>query len=78
MLSNVAIAGSSSFCGAWPDCVEWSRRQVADHPRVVAHILLARGGEKHGRVVAEFSADGERRITGGRVVTLKKVPAWQS
>ena len=74
MLSFIAVANSRSYCGAWPACIAWCRRQLADHPKTVAHVLLARGGEKHGRVVAEVTGDGERRIYGGRVVPLKKLP----
>ncbi len=74
MLSYVATTRSKSHRGGWQSCVEWSRQQVATDPRVVAHILMARGGEKHCRVVAEVTGDGERRINGGRVVPLKKVP----
>jgi len=74
MLSFVAVAGSRSYCGAWPACIEWCRRQVADHPKTTALVLLARGGEKHGRIVAEVTAGGGRRITGGRVAPVRMVP----
>lgn len=77
MLSFVAFARDGAYCGAWSSCMNWCRAQVAKDPRVVAHVLLARAGEKHGRVVAEVTSDGERRVSRGRLVPLKKVPAWR-
>ena len=73
MLSFVAIASSASHQGAWPACIDWCRAQVAIDPRAVAQVLLCRAGEKHGRVVAEFTTDGERRVHSGRLVPLRKV-----
>lgn len=71
MLSFVGISRSGSHQGPWADCIAWCRDQVrADHT-AVAHVLLCRGGEKQGRVVAEVTADNERRVTGGRVVPLR-------
>lgn len=73
MLSFVAITRGTSHQGAWSSCVDWCRAQVADHPKTITHILLVRGGERQGRVVAEFTADGERRVDRGRLVPLKQV-----
>jgi hypothetical protein len=77
MLSYIATTRSKSYRGAWPACVDWCRAQVADHPKTVAHILLARAGEKDGRVVAEIASDGARRVHSGRLVPLKKVASWR-
>ena len=74
MVSYVATTRSKSYRGGWQSCVEWSRQQVATDPRVVAHILLARAGEKDGRVVAEIASDGARRVHRGRLVPLRKLP----
>lgn len=77
MLSFVAVTRGESHQGAWASCVAWCRSHVADHPKAVTHILVTRGGEKQGRVVAEIAADSERRVHRGRLVPLKKVPPWQ-
>ena len=74
MRSFIAITRGASQAGAWPACVDWSRRQVATRPQAVAHIVAIRGGERHGRVVAEVTADGERLVPHGRAVALKAIP----
>ena len=73
MLSFVATTRKKSHSGGWQSCVAWCRQQVANDPKAAVSIILARGGEKEGRVVAEIAADRERRIYGGRLVELKKV-----
>jgi len=39
----------------------------------VVKVIAVRAGERHGRVVAEFTGDGFRMISGGRCIPLRKL-----
>ena len=71
MRSFIALQRRTAHPGGWLDCIAWARAHAKEGPPV--RILTARAGERTARVVAEVSTDGERLITGGRVISLGQV-----
>lgn len=70
MKSYFAIQQKQTFAGGWMQCLRWARTCLEDNTAPV-QILMARGGEKQARVIAEITPEGMRMIRRGRAMTIK-------
>ncbi len=71
MRSFVALqGGSKSFVGGWHAVTRWASHQVSDNASPVK-IIRARAGDKYGKIVAEITREGLRRIPNGRQVAVR-------
>ena len=70
MRTFIAVQQKKVFNSGWSGCVKWAQEQLQDNPAPI-QILLARGGEKTARVVAEIAPEGLRMIGQGRTVEIK-------
>jgi hypothetical protein len=72
MRTYIGLHGGVIRHGGYQHCLNWCRGRVSGGS-TAALVLTARPGEKAARVVAEVTSEGERAITNGRLVPLRKV-----
>ncbi len=73
MRCYVAVSGGCPSTGGWSQCLHWATQQIKENDSAAVKIHIARGGEKHARVVAEITKDGFKSIKSGRSVAIKKL-----
>ena len=62
------IAKGDEYRGGWAVCLFWAMNKLVTSDDV-ASVLVARGGERYWRLIAEVTLDGVRMLPGSQVYT---------